>query len=158
MKTAIQFGAGNIGRGFMGQLFFEAGYQTIFIEADRAVVEFLNTSPHYPLHLLDAATQQTFDLEIRHIQTLHIDEIEKIAEAITYAEVMGSAVGVPNLIHIAPLLVVGIRKRFRPKSTVAVVSGHIRSKVPICKGSQVCNITEFLQTLESEFSYRLWII
>ena len=38
-----------------------------------------------------------------------------------------------------------------PISTIAVVSGHIRTKVPICRDSQVSNITEFLQTIESEF-------
>jgi mannitol-1-phosphate 5-dehydrogenase len=35
MKTAVQFGAGNIGRGFMGQLFWEAGYRTIFVDANQ---------------------------------------------------------------------------------------------------------------------------
>ena len=30
---AVQFGAGNIGRGFLGQLYFETGYATTFIDA-----------------------------------------------------------------------------------------------------------------------------
>jgi mannitol-1-phosphate 5-dehydrogenase len=43
MKTAVQFGAGNIGRGFMGQLFWEAGYRTIFVEANQKLVELSRT-------------------------------------------------------------------------------------------------------------------
>ncbi len=42
MKTAVQFGAGNIGRGFMGQLLFESGYKTVFVEAKNELVEQLN--------------------------------------------------------------------------------------------------------------------
>lgn len=117
MKTAIQFGAGNIGRGFMGQLFFEAGYHTIFVEASKPLVELLNAAHTYPLRLLDAPSQQAIDMEITHIHALHVDEIDQIAEAIAQAEVMGSAVGVPNLIHIAPLLAAGIHRRFRMNST-----------------------------------------
>lgn len=112
MKTAIQFGAGNIGRGFMGQLFFEAGYQTVFVEVNRELVDLLNASHHYPLRLLDAASQQTIDMDITQIQALHFEQLDQIANAIARAEVIGSAVGVPNLIHIAPLLAAGIRKRF----------------------------------------------
>lgn len=112
MKTAIQFGAGNIGRGFMGQLFFEAGYHTIFVEANQALVEVLNAERHYPLRLLDAASQQTIEMDITQIQALHVDQIDQITDALVHAEVMGSAVGVPNLIHIAPLLAAGIRQRF----------------------------------------------
>jgi mannitol-1-phosphate 5-dehydrogenase len=112
MKTAIQFGAGNIGRGFMGQLFFEAGYHTIFVEASKSLVDLLNASHTYPLRLLDAATQRTINMDIAHIQALHIDQIDQITDAIAHTEVMGSAVGVPNLIHIAPLLVAGIHRRF----------------------------------------------
>ena len=113
MKTAIQFGAGNIGRGFMGQLFFEAGYHTMFVEANQELVTSLNTSQRYPLRLLDAATQQSIDMDITPIQALHIEQFDRIAHAIAQAGVMGSAVGVPNLEHIAPLLAAGIRKRYR---------------------------------------------
>ncbi len=112
MKTAIQFGAGNIGRGFMGQLFFEAGYQTIFVEASKSLVELLNATQKYPLRILDAASQQAIDLEIRRIRALYVDEVEQISESISSADVVASAVGVNNLIHIAPLIAAGIDRRF----------------------------------------------
>jgi mannitol-1-phosphate 5-dehydrogenase len=80
MKTAVQFGAGNIGRGFMGQLFFEAGYHTIFVEANKPLVEFLNASHTYPLRLLDAFSQQAIDMEITHIHTLHVEELEHLQD------------------------------------------------------------------------------
>jgi mannitol-1-phosphate 5-dehydrogenase len=113
MKTAIQFGAGNIGRGFMGQLFFEAGYKTTFVEASKPLVELLNASQEYPLRLLDAASQQSIELEIKHIRALYVHQVEPISDAVSHADVMGSAVGVDNLIHIAPLVAAGINRRFR---------------------------------------------
>ena len=112
MKTAIQFGAGNIGRGFMGQLFSEAGYQTVFVEASKPLVELLNAAGEYPLRILDASSQQAFDLTITHIRALYVDDIESISEAISRADVMGSAVGVSNLMHIAPLVAAGVSRRF----------------------------------------------
>ena len=82
------------------------------VEANRTLVELLNASHHYPLRLLDAASQQTIEMDITQIQALYVEQIEQIADAIAQAEVMGSAVGVPNLIHIAPLLAAGICQRF----------------------------------------------
>ena len=37
--VAVQIGAGNIGRGFMGELFWRGGYRTVFADVDRAVVD-----------------------------------------------------------------------------------------------------------------------
>ena len=34
MKQAIIFGAGNIGRGFIGQLYSESGYHVTFVDVD----------------------------------------------------------------------------------------------------------------------------
>ena len=38
MKTFVQFGAGNIGRSFIGRLFAEAGYKVIFVDVDRELI------------------------------------------------------------------------------------------------------------------------
>ena len=32
MKTAVMYGAGNVGRGFLGQLLSESGYEVIFVD------------------------------------------------------------------------------------------------------------------------------
>ena len=61
MKYAIQFGAGNIGRGFMGQLFWEIGYRTIFIETDNNLVTAINQDGRFPLKLLDAYTKKEIE-------------------------------------------------------------------------------------------------
>lgn len=48
IRRAVVFGAGNIGRGFLGQLLWESGYTTTFVEVLEPLVEALNTrgEPH----------------------------------------------------------------------------------------------------------------
>ena len=52
MESAIQFGAGNIGRGFMGQLFWEAGLATAHVDCDSRIVELINRRRGYTLSCL----------------------------------------------------------------------------------------------------------
>jgi mannitol-1-phosphate 5-dehydrogenase len=111
MATALQFGAGNIGRGFMGQLFFEAGYRTVFVESDRRLADLINARRRYPLRLLDAYTKAEVSLSIEGIEALGTGEGQRVAEAFARAEVAGTAVGVENLPAIAPLIAAGIRLR-----------------------------------------------
>ncbi len=113
MGLAMQFGAGNIGRGFMGQLFFEAGYETVFVDNNKELVAGLNKEREYTLHLLDAYSKKEVDMVIRSFYTLHTDQSEQIAESFSKAEVVGTAVGVKNLQAISPLIAEGIALRFR---------------------------------------------
>jgi len=111
MKIAVQFGAGNIGRGFMGQLFWEAGYMTSFVEYDTTLVSRLHRQKHYPLRLLDAYTAQEIDLVIDRFEAIATTESSRIAERIAEADVLGTAVGVNKLEQIAPLLAAGMMRR-----------------------------------------------
>ena len=116
MKTALQFGAGNIGRGFMGQLFFEAGYRTIFVEARHDLVDKLNAAGEYPLRLLDAYSKQEIDMTISNIWAVAASDIDGVARSIEEADVISTAVGVKNLRSIAPVLADGIRHRLQAGS------------------------------------------
>jgi mannitol-1-phosphate 5-dehydrogenase len=115
-RLAVQFGAGNIGRGCMGQLFWEGGFDTIFIDANASLVEQLNTQGSYPLRLLDAYSRSTRELTISRFKALHTDHVTAIADAIVNARVVATAVGVANLDAVAPLLAAGVRRRFEQEA------------------------------------------
>jgi len=44
MKQAIQFGAGNIGRGFIGALLSRSGYHVVFADVDNQMVDTINNT------------------------------------------------------------------------------------------------------------------
>ncbi|MGQ9622462.1 MAG: mannitol-1-phosphate 5-dehydrogenase [Candidatus Caldatribacteriaceae bacterium] len=111
MMKAVQFGAGNIGRGFMGQLFFEAGYHTVFVEVRKSLVKLLNERKSYPLRLLDAYGKSVVNLEIQDVTALHADEVEAVALAFSEAAVAGTAVGIKNLPALGLCIALGIEKR-----------------------------------------------
>jgi mannitol-1-phosphate/altronate dehydrogenase len=45
--AAVHFGAGNIGRGFVGLLLHRAGYQVVFVDVVDELIDALNRTPSY---------------------------------------------------------------------------------------------------------------
>ena len=67
-EKAVQFGAGNIGRGFIGQLFSRSGYEVVFAEVDARIVEAMNASRRYPVRVVsDAGDSETFVENVRAV-------------------------------------------------------------------------------------------
>jgi mannitol-1-phosphate 5-dehydrogenase len=115
-NSAVQFGAGNIGRGLMGQLLRESGFQVVFVDAGKSLVDSLNDRGSYPLRLLDAYSKKAAGLTIDHFQALNTDQKAEIAESIAGAQVVATAVGVANLDAVSSLLAAGIRRRFERRA------------------------------------------
>ena len=69
MKQAIIFGAGNIGRGFMGQLFSEAGYAVTFADVDRTLLDALNARRSYTIRLV--TNERTDEVQVGPVAALH---------------------------------------------------------------------------------------
>ncbi len=109
MKPAIIFGAGNIGRGFMGQLFSEAGYAVTFADVDRTLLAALNARRSYTIRLV--TNERTEEVEIGPVDALHSDEVDAVADVLARAEIGATAVGAGVLKHVAPLVAKGIRRR-----------------------------------------------
>ena len=107
MKTAIQFGAGNIGRGFIGMLLAQAGYKVLFADVNPVIIDRLAQDKSYIVQIKDVESQ---DYEITNIDGIFSNGPE-IVDAISEAEILTTAVGLTILPRIAPTITDGIRKR-----------------------------------------------
>ncbi|MFR0764832.1 MAG: hypothetical protein ACLSHL_13370 [Alistipes communis] len=65
MKRAIQFGAGNIGRGFIGAVLSEAGYHVVFADVNMEVIDRINKDGAYTVHIMDVESR---DVRISNIR------------------------------------------------------------------------------------------
>ncbi len=107
---AIQFGAGNIGRGFTGQLFFESGMQTVFIDAVPALVEALNREQTYTIHIVGDHPES---IPVTHIRALLSNDTEGIEQAFVQASIACTAVGVNILPRLGAPIAAGLTARWR---------------------------------------------
>ncbi len=108
MKKAVQFGAGNIGRGFIGQLFHETGYEVVFVDVVPDVVRLLNERRCYTIRI---ASETPEDIPISNVRCVDGRDIEQVAEELATADLACTAVGVNVLTAIAPAVARGIEKR-----------------------------------------------
>jgi mannitol-1-phosphate 5-dehydrogenase len=107
---AVMYGAGNIGRGFIGALFARSGFEVTFIDIAEETVERLHREHRYPVRIISDRGHE--DLEITGVDAINGKDTEGAARAIADADIMATAVGVNILPHIAPVVAAGIRKRF----------------------------------------------
>lgn len=109
MKKAVHFGAGNIGRGFIGWLLVDAGYHVTFADVNQELVDEINLKKEYKVILANKA-QETFT--IKNISAVNSSqETEKLIQAISEAETITTAVGPTILPRLAPTIAAGIKKR-----------------------------------------------
>ncbi|MGM0899488.1 MAG: mannitol-1-phosphate 5-dehydrogenase [Bacillota bacterium] len=109
MKQAIHFGAGNIGRGFIGALFSESGYHVSFVDVAEQVIDQLNEQGQYRVNLAQESEESVLVENVSGINNMK-DEAAVIAK-IQQATYLTTAIG-PNILpRIAPLIAQGIEAR-----------------------------------------------
>lgn len=107
MKKAIQFGAGNIGRGFIGALLSKAGYHVVFADVNTEIINKINSDKKYTIHVMDTICSEE---EISNIRGV-ISTSDEIYKEIVEAEIITTAVGPVVLPRIAPTIAKGIALR-----------------------------------------------
>lgn len=112
MKKAIQFGAGNIGRGFIGYLLNKAGYDLVFADVFDNVIDLINKDKAYTIHVKDVENE---DIRVEGISAVNSTR-DEVVDEIAEASIITTAVGPLNLVKIADKITCGIKKRFEEKS------------------------------------------
>jgi len=111
MKKAVMYGAGNIGRGFIGQLLSQSGYEVVFIDVNTEILEKLNNDGQYPVKIL--AGNLSKEITIKNVRGVNGTDIEKVAAEIATADLMATAVGVNVLPWIVKPISEGLKKRWQ---------------------------------------------
>lgn len=109
MKKAIQFGAGNIGRGFIGAILSNSGYKVCFADINDSVIAELNKKKEY---IVEVVGQKCEEVTIKNVYGV-LSNIEDIYQEIKEAGLITTAVGPGVLKIIAKTLAVGIELRMK---------------------------------------------
>ncbi|NMF05136.1 mannitol-1-phosphate 5-dehydrogenase [Clostridium beijerinckii] len=104
---AIQFGAGNIGRGFIGALLSKAGYHVVFADVNKEVIDKINEDKKYTIHVMDVNCEEIVVENISGVISINDEILDEIKEA----KIITTAVGLVVLPRIAPTIAKGIQLR-----------------------------------------------
>ena len=114
MKKAVHFGAGNIGRGFIGLLLSKAGYHVTFVDVAAPLVDDINALGKYNVQIFG----QEEKIQVDNVSAINSNEnLDALLDAIVEADIVTTAIG-PNILKfIAPNIAKGLTKRLATNKT-----------------------------------------
>lgn len=108
-KSALQFGAGNIGRGFIGVLLSQAGYTVTFVDVVDSLLEQLGQRRSYTVK--EITPQGDNLITVEGVNAIDGRAEADVVEAVSQAALITTAVG-PNVLPIiAPNIAKGLQQR-----------------------------------------------
>ncbi|MGO2745231.1 mannitol-1-phosphate 5-dehydrogenase [Microbacterium sp.] len=117
---AVHFGAGNIGRGFVGLLLHEGGYDLVFSDVAGALVDAINATDSYTVH---EAGPGGVDRVVTGYRALNsAEDPDAVADEVATADVVTCAVGPTVLRFIAPAIVAGLSRRSPDLAPVKIMA------------------------------------
>ncbi|MBP0990345.1 MAG: mannitol dehydrogenase [Oscillospiraceae bacterium] len=109
MKKAVMYGAGNIGRGFIGQVLHDSGYEVVFIDVNMDIVNALNSKRQYTQ--LIVSENGTKEVIIDNVRAVDGRIAEAVVDEIATCEFMATSLGANVLRFVAGNIAEGIKKR-----------------------------------------------
>jgi mannitol-1-phosphate 5-dehydrogenase len=119
-QKAVHFGAGNIGRGFVGLILHNAGYEVVFADVNAELIDALAASRSYLVREVGAGASTSEVTNYRALNSAS-HQADVVAEIAT-ADVVTTAVG-PNILRfVAPLIAAALADRSPSSAPLAVMA------------------------------------
>ncbi len=109
MLKAVHFGAGNIGRGFIGEILSKNGFEIGFVDINDTIIDELNNRKEY---LIEIADENQEKIKIENVYGINSStHPQDVIDNIAAADIVTTAIG-PNILpYIAELIAKGIKQR-----------------------------------------------
>ncbi len=108
IRKIVIFGAGKIGRSFIGQLFGCGGYKVVFVDVDPVMISLLNSHGRYRVVIKGETEQEIIVPDVQAISALDKD---KVVDAVATAGILAVSVGKNALEKVIPVVAAGLLKR-----------------------------------------------
>lgn len=115
LDKIVIFGAGKIGRSFIGQLFSRGGFEVVFIDVYRPVIDELNRRHNY--NIIIKGDKESV-INIKNVRGVFAANMEEIKYELTTARIVAVSVGLSGLKSIVPHIAKGLIKRFENKQAL----------------------------------------
>lgn len=117
---AVMYGAGSIGRGFIGALFSKIGYEVVFIDVNDDVIRLINTEKTYPQIIMNEKQSINW---ITNIRAVDGKDFDAVVNEIATADIMATALGAAVLEKVSPVIAKGLLKRWEmnPSNTLDIL-------------------------------------
>ena len=134
MKKAIHFGAGNIGRGFIGPVLQENKYEVIFVDVDERLINKINTSKEYKVFKL-GNTKDT-SINVQNVNAVSLNNFSTIPDILNEVSLISSSVG-PKFVQ--DVFDVINKVQFKNEVTFIAFENMYRASSTVQKNSEASN-------------------
>ena len=134
MKKAIHFGAGNIGRGFIGPVLQDNNYEVIFVDVDERLIDKLNTSKEYKVFKLGNTKDNS--INVQNVSAVSLNNFSAISDILNEATLISSSVG-PKFVQ--DVFDVINKVQFKNEVTFIAFENMYRASSTVQKNSEASN-------------------
>ncbi|MFP4060927.1 MAG: NAD-binding protein [Bacteroidales bacterium] len=150
MKKIIIFGAGKIGRSFIGQLFNMSGYEVVFIDKNEKLINDLNREKSYKIIIKG---KKEDDILVDNIRGVILSDHQKVFDEMVDTDLWAISVGFIYLPDLLPVIAGGLSKRYeiKPQNPVdIIVAENLRNSADYVYES-------LMEHLPAEFPFKAYI-
>lgn len=114
----VHFGAGNIGRGFIGEILNQNDSKIAFVDVNERIIDALNSEKKYTI---EEASEEGDLVNVDNVYGINnAKNPTQVIETIAEADLITTAIG-PNILPlIAPLIAQGIQQRMEQENKTAI--------------------------------------
>jgi mannitol-1-phosphate 5-dehydrogenase len=117
MDKLVLFGAGRIGRSFIGQLFSRSGFEVVFVDINKVLIDELNRRRQYDVII---KAEKDKKIIVQNVRGVYSTDINVVCDEIADALIVCVSVGLRGLPDVMKVLAKGLLMRYETGNNVPV--------------------------------------
>jgi mannitol-1-phosphate 5-dehydrogenase len=127
-QKIVIFGAGKIGRSFIGLLFSRAGFEVVFVDIDNNLIDEINRAGQYKVVVKNDPGDEFLNIE--NVRGVSLEDPDKIISELAGAEISALSVGQQGLPDTIPLIAKALslrRKLYGKRPLDFIIAENMRN-------------------------------